>query len=141
MKRTHETGAEAVSEGEQVPPAGTSTDFMAGRTGTGTRQVLVIVGATVIGWIAAVDEKPWWRWVWDAVSTWPWRGGWRVGSGRKSDRIGGVAAAAAAPSGDCFYFFAKRAGYRLQRLHRLQRAWPRTCRLASVSTEPRKCCL
>ena len=31
--------------------------------------MLVIAGATVVGWIAAVDEKPWWRWVWDAVST------------------------------------------------------------------------
>jgi hypothetical protein len=30
---------------------------------------VVIVGATVIGWIAAVDEKPWWRWMWDAVSS------------------------------------------------------------------------
>ena len=69
MKRTHETGADAVSESEQVLPTGTTTDDTAGRTGTGARQVLVIAGATVVGWIAAVDEKPWWRWVWDAVST------------------------------------------------------------------------
>ena len=60
-----EVGAEADSTEGQVPP----TDDLAGRAGTGTRQVLVIAGATVIGWIAAVDEKPWWRWVWDAVST------------------------------------------------------------------------
>ena len=69
MKRTNEVGAEAVIEGEQVPPTGTPTDDVAGRPNTGARQVLVIAGATVIGWIAAVEEKPWWRWVWDAVST------------------------------------------------------------------------
>ena len=94
-----EVGAEVDSTEGQVPP----TDDTAGRTGTGTRQVLVIAGATVVGWIAAVDEKPWWRLVWDAVSTgsrtrtatrwtggcscrpwrsaWRWRGGWRVGGG------------------------------------------------------------
>ena len=106
MERTHEVGAEADSTEGQVPPTGTPT--MTGRaTGTGARQVLVIAGATVIGWIAAVDEKPWWRWVWDAVSTgfedtdryrwtggcscrssrwaWPWRGGWRGGEGRRKD--------------------------------------------------------
>ena len=65
MERMREVGAEADSTEGQAPPTGTPT----GRTGTGTRQVLVIVRATVIGWIAAVDEKPWWRWVWDAVST------------------------------------------------------------------------
>ena len=64
-ERVREVGAEADSTEGQVPP----TDDLAGRAGTGTRQVLVIAGATVIGWIAAVDEKPWWRWVWDAVST------------------------------------------------------------------------
>ena len=69
MERTHKKDAEAVNDDEQVPPMGTPTDNTAARTGTGTRQVLVIAAATVIGWIAAVDEKPWWRWLWDAVST------------------------------------------------------------------------
>ena len=69
MERMREVGAEADSTEERVLPKGTPTDDAAVRTGTGTRQVLVIAGATVIGWIAAVDEKPWWRWVWDAVST------------------------------------------------------------------------
>ena len=68
MEREQDDSAEAGDRGE-VPRAGPSTDGMAGRPGTGTRQVLVIVGATVIGWIAAVDEKPWWRWVWDAVTS------------------------------------------------------------------------
>ena len=63
MERTREVGAEADSTEGQVPP----TDDTAGRTGTGTRQVLVIAGATVVGWIAAVDEKPWWRWVWESA--------------------------------------------------------------------------
>ena len=68
MEREQEDGAEA-GDREAVPPSGTPPDQTAGRRGTGTRQVLVIAGATVIGWIAAVDEKPWWRWMWDAVST------------------------------------------------------------------------
>ena len=78
MERTHDPGAEAVSDGEQVRPKGPRTrrgrapvpdEPVDKSTCMGVRQVLVIVGATVIGWIAAVDEKPWWRWVWDAVST------------------------------------------------------------------------
>ena len=69
MERTNVVGAEADREREPVAPTGAVTDDVAKQTGTGTRQVLVIAGATVIGWIAAVDEKPWWRWVWDAVST------------------------------------------------------------------------
>ena len=78
MERMQETGDEAVNDVEQVPPKGPRTrrgrapvpDEPVGKsTCTGVRQVLVIAGATVIGWIAAVDEKPWWRWVWDAVTT------------------------------------------------------------------------
>ena len=69
MKRTNEIGREADNERQPVPPKGMPTDDVARRCGTGTRQVLVIAGATVVGWIAAVDEKPRWRWVWDAVST------------------------------------------------------------------------
>ena len=68
MEREQTDGAEAGDRGA-VPPTGPPTDDMAERPGTGMRQVLVIAGATVIGWIAAIDEKPWWRWAWDAVST------------------------------------------------------------------------
>jgi hypothetical protein len=64
MERTHGTSAEASTEGGPIPPGDE-----AGPTGTGMRQVLVIAAATVIGWVAAVDDKPWWRWMWDAVST------------------------------------------------------------------------
>ena len=45
MERMREVGAGADSTEGQGPPTGTSTDDMAGRTGTGTRQVLVIAGA------------------------------------------------------------------------------------------------
>jgi hypothetical protein len=39
----------------------------AGRSGPS--QALVIAGAAVLGWLMAVDEKPWWLWLWDAVRT------------------------------------------------------------------------
>ena len=36
---------------------------------SGPSQALVIAGAVVLGWLMAVDEKPWWLWLWDAAST------------------------------------------------------------------------
>jgi hypothetical protein len=72
MRRSRDTDAEIVSDapgGQRRAEAGPMNDATVGGTASGPSQALVIAGAVVVGWLMAVDPKPWWLWLWDAAST------------------------------------------------------------------------
>jgi len=41
-----------------------------GRLTTLAAQGLVVAGSVLIADLVAVDEKPWYRWAWDALTSW-----------------------------------------------------------------------